>query len=381
MYDIPLFDLNYGTEEEEAVVETIRSNWISTGPKCEEFEKNFAEAIGAKYALSMSNCTDALHLACYCAGIKNNDEVICPSLTFAATVNAIRYMGAIPVFCDIVSIKDLTIDPKKIERLISPKTKAIIVMDYAGFPCQMDEIMLIAKKHSLMVIEDACHGPMSEYKGKCLGGIGDIGCFSFFSNKNISTGEGGMLTTNNDDIYNRGKLLRSHGMTTMSFQRATGHATDYDICEIGYNFRMDDIRASLGIVQLKKLRNDLIKRQDVRRWYINGLMNIDEVIIPFVNHTGFVSNYIMPLILKDSTKEKRDYVRNYLHENGIQTSIHYPAIHKFSAYQEFSRNLPITEYVVDNEITVPMYSSLSKANVDYICIKLYEAIRQFDTKN
>lgn len=374
MYNIPLFDLNYGEAEEKAVIETLRSKWISSGPKCEELERMFEKKIGVKHALAVSNCTDALHLACYSVGINEEDEVICPSLTFAATVNAVRYVGGTPVFCDVISEEDLTIDPEEIVKLVTKKTKAIIVMDYAGFPCKMDAIMEIADRYSLKVIEDACHGPLSEFNGKCLGSFGDFGCFSFFTNKNISTGEGGMLTTNNDELYERCKLLRSHGMTTMSYQRATGHATEYDIQEIGFNYRLDDIRASLGIVQLEKLEKDLEKRSIVRNWYEKRLESITDIIIPFNNRKEYVSNYIMPLVLKGSTKEKRDFVRNYLHKKGVQTSIHYPALHKFSAYSQFYRKLPKTEYVVDNEITVPMYSALSEEQVDYICKSIKEAI-------
>ena len=250
-------------------------------------------------------------------------------------------------------------------------------MDYAGFPCKMNEIMDIANRYSLKVIEDCCHGPLSEYNGKRLGSIGDVGCFSFFSNKNISTGEGGMLTTNDDEIYQHCKLLRSHGMTTMSYQRASGHATEYDIIEIGFNYRLDDIRASLALAQLSKLDNDLEKRNVIRKWYEEQLSSVDEIIIPFRNHIGFVSNYIMPLVLKNSTREKRNFVRNYLHDKGIQTSVHYPAIHKFSAYSEFSRKLPITEYVVDNEFTVPMYAGLTEKQVEYICTCIKSAIDSY----
>src|SRR5690554_6642639 len=257
-YKIPLFKLNFGEEEIDAVTETIRSKWISTGPKCEELEKQFIDMLNVKYAVSMSNCTDALHLSCVLCDIKPGDEVICPSLTFAASVNCIKYVGATPVFADIIGTEDLNIDPLDIESKITKKTKAIIVVHMAGFPAKMDEIMAIARKYNLKVIEDACHGPLSEYKGKKLGTIGDIGCFSFFSNKNISTGEGGMLITNNEYFSKKAKLLRSHGMTTMSYQRASGHATSYDIVELGYNYRMDDIRASLGVVQMNKLKKDLI---------------------------------------------------------------------------------------------------------------------------
>lgn len=372
-YQIPLFKLNFDDQELKAVTETIESRWISIGPKCTELEEKFAEMLGVKYAISMSNCTDALHLACILNGVGEGDEVLCPSLTFAASVNCIRYVGAHPVFCDIEGLHSMNIDPEEIEKKITPRTKAIIVVHMAGFPAKMDRIMEIAQKHNLKVIEDACHGPLSEYKGKKLGTIGDVGTFSFFSNKNISTGEGGMLVTNNTELANRCRLLRSHGMTTMSYQRAAGHATSYDIVDLGYNFRMDDIRASIGIVQLKKLRPDLEKRVKVREYYLQKLSEIGNIIIPFKDNTEFVSNYIMPIVLKDSTAEERDAFRDYLHANGIQTSNHYPPIHKFSIYQKYNASLPITEYVCDNEVTLPMYGDLSTGEIDFIA----ETIRKF----
>src|SRR5690606_10491632 len=227
-FKIPLFDLNFDKSEVDAVVECIESNWISSGPKCQEFETKFASMLNVKHALTMTNCTAALHLAFDVLGIKPGDEVICPSLTFVASVNAIRYVGATPVFCDVISEEDFSINPREIETLITVKTKAIVVVHFAGFPCNMEAIGNLAKKYKLKIIEDACHGPLSEYRGSKLGTIGDIGCFSFFSNKNISTGEGGMIVTNDDELYHLLKLRRSHGMTTMSFQRATGHATAYD---------------------------------------------------------------------------------------------------------------------------------------------------------
>ncbi len=370
MYRIPLFDLNFGEEEKRAIAETLDSKWISTGPKCIEFEQKFAEMFKVKYACAVTNCTAALHLACCALGLGEGDEVICPSLTFAATVNCIRYVGAVPVFSDIYGNDNLCIDANKIESLITDKTRAIIPMHYAGFPCDMTKIMELAKLYNLHIIEDSCHGPLSIYKGSNLGTIGDVGCFSFFSNKNISTGEGGMVVTNNEEIYDKIKLMRSHGMTTMSYQRASGHATNYDIAELGYNYRLDDIRASLGIVQLEKLRDDLKKRNQIREWYLEYLSDLDFLEIPFRNYRGFASNYIFPVVLRNSTAEKRDLIRTGLHENGIQTSIHYPAVHRFSVYKEFSRELPKTEYVADNEITLPMYAKLEKEKIEYISRKI-----------
>lgn len=366
-YKIPLFNLNFDGKEAQAAYDTIQSGWISTGPKCEELEKMFVDMFRVDYAVSMSNCTDALHLCCLVCGVGPGDEVLCPSLTFAASANCIRYAGATPVFCDIVGPEHINIDPKEIEKKITSKTKAILVVHMAGFPCEMDEIMAIARKHNLKVIEDACHGPLSEYKGKKLGTIGDCAAFSFFSNKNISTGEGGMFISNNKELADRARLLRSHGMTTMSYQRAGGHATTYDIVELGYNFRLDDIHAAIAIEQLKKLPGDLEARVAVRARYVERLSKIENVVVPFADNTEFVSNYIMPIVLTKGTAEERDKIREAIHEAGIQTSVHYPAIHRFSIYKEYGAVLPQTEYVTDHEITLPMYAALTIEQVDFIC--------------
>jgi dTDP-4-amino-4,6-dideoxygalactose transaminase len=339
-FKIPLFNLNFDEQEEKAVVETLRSRWISTGPKCEELEQLFCKSLNSKYGLCVSSATTALHLAILALEIGPGDEVIVPSLTFAASANCVKYAGATVVFADVVGAQDLTIDPDDIERKITSKTKAIIPVHYGGFPCNMERIMQIAEKHNLKVVEDASHAPTSEYKGKKLGAIGHIGCFSFFSNKNLSTGEGGLLVTNDENYYNTSKLLRSHGMTTMSYERAKGHATVYDIQKLGFNFRMDDIRASIGIVQFGKLKADLERRIKIRKMYIDQLAEIKGVIVPFKDNQEYVSNYIMPIVLENSTSEKRDALRDYLHSNGIQTSVHYPAIHKFLIYADDNIKLP-----------------------------------------
>lgn len=373
-YKIPLFDVNVGKAESEAVAETIASGWLSTGPKCSEFEEMFAEMLGSKYALTLSNCTVALHLAVKLCGISPGDEVICPSLTFVATVNAIKYEGGIPVFCDIESLERPVIGVNQISPLITPKTKAIIVMHYAGFPCDMDAIMQLAEEKGIKVIEDACHAPLSEYKGRKLGTIGDFGCFSFFSNKNISTGEGGMLITNSDEYIDRAKLLRSHGMTTLSYQRAKGHAVSYDVVDVGYNYRMDDIRASIGIVQLKGLRRDLEKRASVRKWYIEYLSKIEDVIIPFEAHENFSSNYVFSIVIKGINAAKRNEIRSGLHEAGVQTSMHYPPVHLFSSYFDANLTLPNTEQYANQALTLPMYSNLKEEDIAFICSCLREVL-------
>jgi dTDP-4-amino-4,6-dideoxygalactose transaminase len=230
----------------------------------------------------------------------------------------------------------------------------------------MDAIMATAGKHRLSVIEDACHGPLSEYGGKKLGTIGDVGCFSFFSNKNISTGEGGMLVTGDSALHDRARLLRSHGMTTMSYERAKGHSSAYDVIESGYNYRMDDIRASIGVVQLKKLRNDLLERMTVRSWYEDALAPLPGITVPFSRHQGFVSNYIFPVIVAEACGKTGQEAREELHRAGIQTSMHYPPVHRFSIFREFTSCLPVTENIAFRLITLPMYSRMKKEDVAYI---------------
>lgn len=375
-YNIPLFDLNYDDKEENAVLDVLRSKWISTGPKSQELEEMFCEYFKVEHAVSLTNCTVALHLAMEVLGLQEGDEVICPSLTFVATANAIKYVGATPIFADITSEDNLTIDPEHIRTLITERTKAIIVMHYAGFACNMDEILKIAKEHNLKVVEDACHGPLSEYEGRKLGTIGDVGCFSFFSNKNLSTGEGGMLLTNNGEIAEKAKLLRSHGMTTMSYNRAKGHSTSYDVVALGYNYRMDDIRASLGIVQLGKLPEDLKKRSKVRSAYERALASVNNIKVPFKNHPYFSSNYIFPIVLSESVEKSRDEIRDLLHKSGIQTSIHYPPVHLFDIYyDEEERGLSKTESIYERLITLPMYGNLSEEKVKYIAKTLKDILK------
>ena len=373
-YTIPLFDLNYDREEEQAVLDVLRSKWVSLGPRTEAFEQAFAARLGAQKAVALSNCTVALHLALLVLGIGPGDEVICPSLTFVATANAIRYVGAVPVFGDIVGYEDLTLDPDLIEGLVGERTRAIMVMHYGGFPCRMDRIMEIAARHNLKVIEDASHAPTAEYGGRKLGTIGQVGCFSFFSNKNIGIGEGGMLVTNDPSLADRVKLLRSHGMTSLSYERSRGHSTEYDVVALGYNYRFDDLRAALGLVQLKKLDADVSRRAELRRHYLERLSPLKEIIVPFQGQRGRSTHYIFPILLKDSTPDRRDEVRAFLKERGIQTSVHYPAVHRFSIYEKFRPSLPKTEYVADNEITLPLYGSLSHSDVDLICNSLKDAV-------
>jgi dTDP-4-amino-4,6-dideoxygalactose transaminase len=228
---IPLADIDFDSEEEAAVLKVVKSRWLTMGAMTQAFEEEFAAYTGARHAIAVANGT--LHLACMVVGLKAGDEVIVPSLTFVATANAIRYTGAIPVFADIESEQDLDISVRAIEQKLTEKTRAIMVMHYGGYACDMPAITGLAREKGLAIIEDAAHAIGSEIDGRKMGVWGEVGCFSFFSNKNMTTGEGGMVVTNSDAMADRLRILRSHGMTTMSWDRHKGHAWSYDVVELG----------------------------------------------------------------------------------------------------------------------------------------------------
>lgn len=365
---IPLFDLDYGAREEEAVLDVLRNKWLTMGERCRELELQFSQMLGVKHALAVSNGTAALFMAAMALEISTDHRVICPSLSFVATSNCIRYCGASPVFADVVSNDDWTISPDEVLRHLTVKTRGIIVMHYGGFACRMDEIMKIAKDHNLFVIEDCAHAPGSFYDKKPLGSFGDISCFSFFSNKNISTGEGGMVCTNNDELASKLQMLRSHAMTSLSFDRHHGHAFSYDVKGLGFNFRFDEMRAALALVQLDKMSDNNRKRNGLALYYKKRLSVLPQLHIPFLQH-NYVSNYhIFPVLLPSGTH--RSDIMTFMKEQGVQTSVHYPPIHLFSAYREFFGNhiphLPVTEEIGRRVLTLPMFPGLSFEDIDYI---------------
>jgi dTDP-4-amino-4,6-dideoxygalactose transaminase len=373
-YRIPLFDLNFDQKEEEAVLRTLRSKWISMGGNVKSLETGFQDLLQVPHAIALTNCTAALHLALQVLGIKEGDEVLVPSLTFVATVNAVRYLGANPVFVDITGPEDFSMDPDDLEAQITPRTKAIIPMHFGGFGCDMERLLEIARRHRLFVVEDAAHAPCSEYAGKMLGTFGDIGVFSFFSNKNMTCAEGGMLVTANDAYAGQVRLLRSHGMTTLSYDRAQGHATKYDVVGLGYNYRMDDIRGAVALAQLGKLKAGIQKRLEKRRAYLDALRHLSSIHIPYNSYPFNASHYIFPVVLKSGDLAFRDGVRSRLADEGIETSVHYPAVHRFSYYAPYTRALPRTEFVADHEITLPLYASLGEDQIAFIARTLEQAL-------
>ena len=327
---IPLSDLDYGVEEEQAVLDVLRRRWLTMGAVTQEFEKEFAGFSGAKHAFAVCNGTDALHLAALALGIGPGDEVIVPALTFVATANAVLYTGAEVRFADVSGVEDLNISPEEIEKQVTGRTKAIFLVHYGGYPCRMPEILEIARRRGLAVVEDAAHAPGASLDGRTLGTWGDIGCFSFFSNKNLATGEGGMLVTNRDDLAEKVRKLRSHGMTTLTWDRHRGHAYTYDVVALGHNYRIDEIHSALGLVQLHKLVANNSRRQAITKLYRQGFdgSGFFGVKLPFLNSPEGSSCHIFPILLPSDAD--RQVFMDEMRARGVQTSIHYPPIHLFS---------------------------------------------------
>ena len=371
---IDLCDITFDKEEHSAVLKVLESKWQTMGEITKSFEYEFGQFIGAEFVVAVNNCTSALHLAMIALGIGEGDEVIVPSLTFVATANAVLYTGAKPVFADITSLEDWTISSDSIEANITEKTKAISVVHYAGFPCNMTDIKDIAKKYNLFIIEDAAHGPGTWIDSKHSGTIGDIGCFSFFANKNMTSGEGGAFVTNNNDLAEKARNLRSHGMTSLSWDRYKGRATCYDVVSLGYNYRYDEMRAAIARVQLKKLEVNNKKRKDLTKYYLKHLPKISSVTVPFKNKKGIFSYHIFPILL--DKKINRLNLMDKMRSHGIQTSIHYPPIHKMKIYKDSysSLDLPNTEIVGNRELTLPLHPLLKYEDVDYIVDKLKNSI-------
>jgi dTDP-4-amino-4,6-dideoxygalactose transaminase len=356
---VPLFEPDFNQDDEKAALQPLQDAWLTMGSRTEAFEQAFAEKINSRYAFAVSNGTAALHLALLAGEIKPGDEVLLPSLTFVACANVVQAVGATPVFVDVCNEEDWTISPEDITAKITARTRAVIVVHYAGYPCRMDEIREISRKHHLMIIEDCAHALVTKYGEEYCGCMGDIGCFSLFSNKNMTTGEGGVVTTQNEALAEKLRLLRSHGMTTLTLDRHRGHAFSYDVIRVGLNYRLDEIRSSLGQSQLNRLDSWLDLRRTVYRRYMEQLSKVPFLTIPFqerdIDHTGI---HIFPVLLKAANK--RMAFMQYLKGQGIQTSIHYPPIHTFTAYSEFREGAacPVTENIAAREVTLPFYPGM-----------------------
>lgn len=385
-WKICLSDLAYDEREEQAVLDVIRSRWLTMGPRTEQYERKIAEMVGVEYAVAVSSCTAGLYLLLAALDIGPGDEVLVPSLTFVATANVIVRRGATPVFCDIVAPELPLMDPNEIARNLSPATRAVLTVDYAGYPCDYDAIAVAladfeASSCTSMIhlLEDAAHGiggALDEQRS--LGNCGDAGVFSFFSNKNVATGEGGMIVTNQAPIANAARLLRHHGVTYSTWERHQAGPMTYDVVAPGWNFRPTELTSALGIVQLEKLEMNQWKRHGLVRRYQARLAEVPEVTLPFshIKTWHFPACHVFPILLPN--RSLRDKVRERLQIRGIQTSHHYPPVHLFAYYQNeiptASVSLSKTEQYAQRELTIPLHPNLTPEDIDWIVDEIKQGL-------
>jgi dTDP-4-amino-4,6-dideoxygalactose transaminase len=381
MWRVQLHKINYDEREYHAVKEVLDSGWLTVSQKTYNFENAFSAFLGASsQCLAVSSCTAALHMALLALDIKKGDEVITPALTFIADQNVTQMAGAENVLADISSMEDWSMDPCDIEARITPKTKAVMIVHYAGYACDMERITDVCRRHNLFLIEDCAHTPGADYimtdgSRQPLGTFGDIAAFSFFANKNIAVGEGGMVVTRNPELYAKLKGLRSHGMSVPSFDRYKGRAISYDVESPGLNYRIHEISSALGLVQLQKLEESNNKRKILTEHYFRRLNDIPGITIPYRNFSrGKTSYHIMPVLLCDSAD--RAAVMESMKQDGIQTSIHYPAIQGFSAYKNRVNSTPKAEYVCAHELTLPLYPDMILTEVDIVCDALIKGLNK-----
>jgi perosamine synthetase len=374
---IMVSDLHYDEDEVEAVVEVLRSQWLTMGPKTIEFENALQHYLGADSVLAVSNGTAALHLGLLGLNVKSGDEVIVTPLSFVASANAVLYLGAKPIFAD-VDPATFNIDPSKIVDCITEKTAAILPVHLAGLPAEMDTIMKIGRDHNLKVLDDSAHAIGAKYRGKMIGTIADASAFSFFSNKNLSVGEGGAVSANDQKVAEKVKLLRSHGLTKSTWSRHHDRDEEsldqlYDMVELGYNYRITEMSAALGISQLSKLDSFNKRRKEVYDLYsdlLSGLSIIMQEIRSYTQHT----HHVLPVLVPEG---KRRFIRAYLQKKGIGTSIHYTPIHMFTYYKKLGYNLkslPNAEMIGNRVVTLPMHQNLTDADVHRVVAALKEAL-------
>jgi len=373
--ELPLFDLQLEPEDLQAVADTLRSGWLTIGPRTAEFEAAFAEHLGARHAIAVSSCTAALHLAYLAAGVGPGDEVIVPSFTFAATAAAALYCGAAPVFAEIVSRKQPNLDPDDVERRITPRTKAVCVVHYAGYAAAADRLKELCDAHGIALIEDVAHAPSAELAGRKLGTWGLAGAFSFFSNKVLSVGEGGLVCTDSDEVAQLVRSRRSHAMTSGTWDRHSGRTDTYDVTGLGFNYRLDEPRSALLLSRLGRLEAEIARRRELTERYRSLLEEVRGIIVPFEDaQVPGSSCYVIPIMIEEDGRQAE--VSSRLRERGIQTSIFYPSIHRFSAYRDRfpGVSLPVTELASRTELTLPFYPHMTYDDQDRVAAALAEAV-------
>ena len=376
---IPVARPSFGLNEEKAVLEVLRSGWVSQGPRVAEFERKFAECVGAAHAVAVSSCTTALHLAFLAAGVKPADEVLCPSLSFIATANAIVHAGASPIFVDI-DRSTYNMDPACLERSITPQTRAILVVHQIGLPSPLSEIFRIAASHGLIVIEDAACAIGSEYKGRRIGSAhGSMACFSFHPRKILTTGEGGMITTADEQLAARLRKLRQHSMTVSDLTRhGSSQVVTESYDEVGYNYRMTDIQGAIGLVQLERLDDMLARRRQLASRYSQRLSQLEWLVTPFEPADCRHNFQSYMLRLKNNAPITRDRLMQELLNRGVSTRRGVMAIHRESPYrhEKWDGLLPRTNEVADTGMILPLFYTMTEEEQDYVIDCLEQINRQ-----
>ena len=365
-WKVPLADVVVNDADIAAVAETYRSGWLSMGPQTDTFEAELRDYTGAAHALAVTNGTAALHLICAAAGLGPGDEVIVPSLTFVATANAVAYTGATPVFADIAGLDRPWLSAAAAQAAITERTAAIMTMSYGGHPGEVQLLRALTARRGLLLLEDAAHGIGGRSDGVHLGRIAAAGAFSFFSNKNLAIGEGGAVVTDDEALAERMRLLRSHGMTTLSWDRHRGHATGYDVVALGFNYRIDEPRAALARQRLARLDAETVQRAGIVARYRELLADVPGVVPALPQTPGEQpAHHLFPIVLDAGTD--RDGFRAALAERGIQTSMHYPPAHGFSIYRDAPRGpLPLTEDYAARTVTLPLFAHMTDDQQDLV---------------
>ena len=375
---VPFFVPWISEEDKKAVMQALNSRWLTGGPRTKEFEELFTSYTRSKYSVAVNSCTAALHLAMRALNIGSGDEVIVPVLTFAATANAALFVGAKPIFADIDE-KAFNISPREIEQKITEKTKAVIVVHYGGQPCDMKEIMEIAEDHNIEVVEDCAHALGALYRGKNAGTFGAVGCFSFYPTKIITTIEGGMATTEDEQTANKMRVLRDHGMTKTAFDREDKASWYYDVVDLGYNYRMNEVQAVLGIAQLKRIDDINEKRCAAAKYYTKRLSDIEGIITPYEaeDRTHLYHLYVIR-VLQEKFGVNRDELFRNLSASGIGTSVHYTPLHQLTFYKKLcsgKQSFPVAERVSKEILSLPLFPTMSKSQIDFVAEEIAKTHR------
>jgi dTDP-4-amino-4,6-dideoxygalactose transaminase len=373
---VPLTEIAVPESDVQAVLDCLESGWLTMGPRTKAFEQALAAYVGTPHAVTVSSGTAALHLAFVAAGVGAGDEVIVPAFTFVASAAAARYVGAEPVLCDVRSPLDFNIDPADVARRITPRTRAVVAVHFCGYTAELAALRALCDEHGLVLIEDCAQAIGARLAdGRHVGTVGELGAFSFFSKKQLCVGEGGMVTSADEQLAERVRLFRSHAMTSSTWDRHRGHDPAYDVVDIGFNYRLDEPRAALGLSRLQRLADSIVHRRATVRSYRERLAEVPGIELPFDDDAvERSSHFAFPVLLAD--RETRDRFREQLKTGGIQTTW-YPALHKFTEYRQFAPadGLPQASEVADRHCALPLSSATSESEVELVCEVVRAALK------